>query len=67
MVVFLLIKLLYFISIFALNCINCKIVGKIEVYAFILFIFSESLLNHFLLVFENLNIVQMGIKKTDIC
>lgn len=64
--VFLLIKLLYFVSIPTINYIYCKIEEKIKAYTFTLSIFSKSSLNSNILIFENLNIVQIGIKKINI-
>lgn len=48
-----------------INYINCKVERKTKTYAFTLFILSESLLTEKLLVFADLNIMQMGIEKTD--
>ena len=59
------IKLLYSASMPALNCINCRVEGKTKAYAFAPFMFSKSSLTGNISVFEDLNIVQMGIDKTD--
>lgn len=64
-VAFPLIKLLYSVSILALNCIDCKVEGKIEVHVFTPSMFSKSLLSSNISVFEDFNIGQMGIKKTN--
>lgn len=48
-----------------INVINCKTEGKTEAYAFAPSMFIESSLSGNLLVFEDLNVIQMGIDKTD--
>ena len=45
--------------------INCKLEGKTEAYAFAPSMFSESLLAGNQSVFEDLNVIQLGIDKTD--
>ena len=50
----------------ALNCIDCKVEQKTKAHVFGLSIFSESSLNGNISVFEDLNIVQIDIKKTHI-
>lgn len=48
-----------------ISLINCKTEGKTEAYAFAPLMFSESSLDDNQSVFEDLNVVQMGIDKTD--
>ena len=54
-----------FASMSVINCIDCRMEKKTETYTLPLFMFSESSFNGNLLVFEDLNVIQMGIKKTD--
>lgn len=51
----------------AINCINCKAKKKTETYAFTPSLFSKSLLARNLSVFDDLNKIQIGIRKTDAC
>lgn len=51
----------------AINLINCKNEGATETYAFALSMFSESFVVGHMSVFEDLNVKQMGIEKTDPC
>lgn len=46
--------------------INCKLEEKIEAYAFALSMFSESWLADNQLVFEDLNVIQLGIDNIDV-
>lgn len=48
-----------------LNIINCKKEGATKAYTFAPSIFSESSTKSNISVFEDLNIIQMGIDKTD--
>ena len=48
-----------------ISLINCKTEEKTEAYTFALLIFSESLLDSNQSVFEDLNVIQMEIDKTD--
>ena len=60
------IKLLYTsASMPALNCIDYRAEKKTKAYVFALSIFSESSLTGNISVFEDLNVIQMGIKRTD--
>lgn len=60
------IKLLYTsASMSAINCIDCRAEGKTEAYAFAPSMFSESSLAGNMSVFEDLSVIQMGIKRTD--
>lgn len=52
-----LIKLIYSISMPALNYINCKIERKIKAHAFALFMFSKSSIANNISVVEDLNII----------
>ena len=64
--VFLSIDLLYrFVFMSVINCIDCRIEEKTEAYILPSFMFSGSSLNGNLLVFKDLNVIQMGIKKID--
>ena len=47
-----------------INKINCRTEGSIEACVFIFLMFSQSLTANNIVVFEDLNIKQMGIKKT---
>lgn len=60
-------KLLYTssASILVLNCINYKAEEKTEVYAFTLSMYSERLSAENISVFEDFNIIQIGINQTD--
>lgn len=49
----------------AINFINCKKEGANKVFAFAPSIFSKSSIVGNMSVFENLNVKQMGIEKTD--
>lgn len=55
----------YTLSMPKINVSDCKTERKMETYAFVPSIFSESSLSNNLLVFENFIIIQMGIDKTD--
>lgn len=49
-----------------INYINYKVEKNIEVFAFALFMFCETLFADNLLSFKHLNIMQISIKKTDV-
>lgn len=48
-----------------INQINCKLAGKIETYIFALSILAESLLIDNQWVFQDLNVIQLGINETN--
>lgn len=67
MAAFLSINLLYpSILMPVINCVDCKVEEKTKAFMFAPFIFSESSLAGNISVFEDLNIMQMGIEKTNI-
>lgn len=49
-----------------INIINYKTEEKTEAYAFVLLIFNENFLSDNLLMFEDLNVIQMGIDKINL-
>lgn len=48
-----------------INCIDCKTEKKTTAYAFAPFIYSKASIARKILVFEDLNIFQMGLDKTN--
>lgn len=52
-------------SIPVIDWIKCKLDEKTEAYTFVSSIFSESLLTDNQSVFKDLNVIQLGIDKTD--
>lgn len=52
-------------SIPKINVIDCKTEGKAEAYAFVPSMFSQSSLSGNILMFEDLNVIQMSINKTN--
>lgn len=50
-----------------LNCINFRVEKKIKAYVFVPFMFGESSLISNISIFEDHNIVQIDINKTDKC
>ena len=50
---------------FVNNWINCKLEKKMETYTFVLSMLSKSLLASNQSVFKDLNIIKLGINKTD--
>lgn len=55
-----------FVSMPVIDCIQCKTEKKTEAYAFASSMFSESSLAGNQSVFEDLNVIQMGIDKEDV-
>lgn len=49
-----------------LNCIYCKAKKQTKAHIFAPFMCIESLLNGIISIFENLNIVEINIKKMDV-